>query len=89
MVVEPPPDIKSEEKTTLLANELYVYPKLDQSEQQQSDDRFTCHQWAVKETGYDPSKPPERISRSQLGNRRSNYQRAIKACLEGKGYSVR
>lgn len=88
MVVEPPADIKSEAKTTILASKLYAYPKHGQSDQQQSDDRFACHQWAVEETGYDPSQPPQ-VDRSELAQKRGNYQRAMKACLEAKGYSVR
>lgn len=88
MVVEPPEEIVSE-KPTVLASELYAYPKLGQSEQQQSDDRFECHKWAIKETGYDPTQPIGDVSAKELENRRGNYQRAIKACLEGKGYSVR
>lgn len=36
----------------------FVYPKAGQSEQQQSQDRFECHQWAVQQTGFDPSTAP-------------------------------
>jgi len=36
----------------------FVYPKAGQSEQQQSQDRYECHQWAVQQTGYDPSMAP-------------------------------
>ena len=40
------------------AQDIIVYPAQGQSEEQQSKDRFECHSWAVKETGYDPSNPP-------------------------------
>ena len=33
----------------------YAYPNAGQSEQQQSQDRFECHQWSVSQTGFDPS----------------------------------
>jgi len=90
MVVEPPGEVASEKSTTtVLTSELYVYPKRGQSEQQQSEDRFACHQWAVKETGYDPSQPPQNLRGAALGAKREDYQRAIKACLDAKGYSVR
>ncbi len=36
----------------------FVYPKAGQSEQQQSKDRFECHEWAVSQTGFDPSNAP-------------------------------
>ncbi len=88
VVVDPPEDIVNK-RPTLLASELYVYPKLGQSEQQQSDDRFECHTWAVNQAEYDPTQPPENVSTQQLESRRDNYQRALKACLDGKGYSVR
>jgi len=33
---------------------LYVYPASDQTEEQQSEDRFHCHLWARDATGFDP-----------------------------------
>jgi len=38
----------------------YVYPKEGQSPQQQQQDEYACYQWAVQQTGFDPSKaaPP-------------------------------
>jgi hypothetical protein len=35
----------------------YVYPKEGQTPQQQQQDEYACYQWAVQQTGYDPSKP--------------------------------
>lgn len=63
--------------------DLYIYPMRGQSEQQQSDDRYECHRWAVKETHYDPTDS------SYDRNDRSDYDRAISACLTGRGYSVK
>jgi hypothetical protein len=34
---------------------LYVYPKQGQSEAQVDRDRYECHLWAVKQSGFDPS----------------------------------
>jgi hypothetical protein len=34
----------------------YVYPKEGQSPQQQQQDEYACYQWAVQQTGFDPSK---------------------------------
>lgn len=36
----------------------YVYPAKGQSPQQQKSDESACYQWAVKQTGFDPAKPP-------------------------------
>ena len=35
----------------------YVYPAKGQSPDQQKKDEYECHQWAVQQTGYDPTKP--------------------------------
>lgn len=37
------------------AQQLYIYPDKGQSQEQQNQDRFECHQWAVQQTGFDPS----------------------------------
>ncbi|MDJ0656503.1 MAG: glycine zipper domain-containing protein [Xanthomonadales bacterium] len=148
------------------AGDLYVYPAEGQSDQQLADDRFECHQWAVRESGFDPSlvtEAPPRIvrvpvpeneaegarekgiitgaiaggilgatddhagrgaalgaaigaligseiekqgerkavaaaeaeaeqlrnARSEIALLRSHYRRALTACLEGRGYTVR
>src|SRR5262245_52416617 len=35
---------------------VYVYPDKGQSDAQSDRDRYECHMWAVKETGFDPSE---------------------------------
>src|SRR5215510_7703574 len=37
--------------------QLFIYPQRGQSAQQQQQDRFECHQWAVQQTGFDPTMP--------------------------------
>lgn len=64
-------------------DELYVYPAQGQSEQQQADDRYECHRWAVDQAQYDP------VESSYDAELRADYTRAITACLEGRGYTVR
>jgi len=53
----------------LAQSDLFIYPKKGQSEEQQSKDRFECHTWAVKQTGFDPTTasvaappPPEKTT---------------------------
>jgi hypothetical protein len=36
----------------------FVYPAKGQTPSQQQKDEYECHQWAVNQTGVDPSKPP-------------------------------
>lgn len=37
--------------------DLYVYPAKGQSQERQNKDRYECHNWAVQQTGFDPSNP--------------------------------
>ena len=42
--------------------QVYFYPKAGQTTEQQSRDHYECYNWAVKQTGFDPSQssiPPE------------------------------
>jgi hypothetical protein len=38
------------------AQDIYAYPAKGQSQSQQDRDRYECHSWAAKQTGFDPSK---------------------------------
>jgi hypothetical protein len=67
----------------------YIYPKNGQSQDQQAADRFECHDWARNQTGFDPTQPGGGVPPDQTGARRDQYQRAMSACLDARGYSVR
>ena len=45
--------------------QVYFYPKAGQSNEQQSRDHFECYNWAIQQTGFDPSltslSPEQRI----------------------------
>lgn len=119
---------------------LMIYPAKGQSPDQQSQDQYQCNQWAVQQSGYDPSQPPAKSgsgtgkellrggargaaagaaigaiagdagkgaaigatagglgramrkrdeSRNAPPPGQENYQKAMAACLEGRGYSVK
>ena len=69
------------------AMSLFVYPKNGQSDQQTASDRYQCHQWAVGQTGYDPTNS---ANSSQAATATpENYRRAMTACLDARGYTVR
>lgn len=36
---------------------VYAYPLRDQTPEQQDRDRYECHLWAVRQSGFDPSAP--------------------------------
>ncbi len=40
------------------ASDLYVFPSKGQSDAQMDKDKYSCHQWSVRESGYDPLNPP-------------------------------
>ncbi len=87
VVVEPPKEEVSQ--TPPPVDQMFIYPRLGQSEKQQADDRYACHQWAVSQTGFDPTQPPGGSPEPQKIEKRADYQRAISACLDGRGYTVK
>jgi hypothetical protein len=87
VVVDPPKEEVSQAPPP--ADQMFIYPRLGQSEQQQADDRYACHSWAVSQTDFDPTQPPGGTPDTQRSERRADYQRAISACLDGRGYTVK
>ena len=87
VVSSPPPSSVSE--TAPESDWLYSYPNRGQSESQQADDRYACHRWAMDQTGYDPMLPLGGVPESEIIRKRNDYQRALGACMEARGYTVR
>jgi hypothetical protein len=58
------------------AGQIFMYPKNGQSVEQQATDKAACQQWAAQQAG-------------QVAQNGSDYQRAMVACVEGRGYSAR
>ena len=83
----PPPSAQTPGSNSQGALSLYVYPKRGQSKQQTQNDRYQCHEWAVGQTGFDPTNPVNDTHAATATP--SNYKRAVTACLEARGYSVR
>jgi hypothetical protein len=80
-----PPDAQQPPGTPQM--DLIIYPKNGQSKEQQSADQYECHTWAKGQTGFDPTQP----AGSTSGNpdvARNNYNRAMSACLQARGYQV-
>jgi hypothetical protein len=92
VVVEPPNGEVSQSPPPagqMSSDRLFIYPRQGQSEQKQATDRYECHRWAVSQTGYDPTQPPANVPADQMNQKRADYQRAIGACLDGRGYTVK
>jgi hypothetical protein len=68
------------------AANIYVYPRNGQSEEQTATDRYECHQWAVSQTGYDPTITTPETQSSPTAD--DDYRRALIACLDARGYSA-
>lgn len=67
--------------------DLIIYPKNGQTKEQQAADQFECHNWAKGQTGFDPTQPAGGAAGS-ADSGRSNYNRAMSACLQARGYQV-
>jgi hypothetical protein len=84
-VVVPKPEGAERAVEKATQGRLYVYPNEGQSEEQQAKDRYSCHLWAVSESDVDPTLEEQDYSDSE----KREYQRAMAACLEGRGYTVK
>ena len=80
---------KGEVSLTSPGSHMFIYPRQGQSEQKQAEDRHECQGWAVSQTGYDPTKPPPGMPEAQATQKQADFQRAIGACLDARGYSVK
>lgn len=87
MVTEAPneSDITSTTQSPPIGSNMFIYPNKGQTQAQQDRDRFECHDWAVKQTGFDPSLGVPATSTDKS----SDYKRAMSACLEGRSYTVK
>jgi hypothetical protein len=59
-----------------IAGQIFMYPKNGQSAEQQATDKAECQRWASDQAG-------------QVAQNGSDYNRAMVACVEGRGYSAR
>ena len=80
-VVEPPS--RAHQIVQTAEQEMIIYPARGQSQKQLDKDRYECHVWAVGQTGFDPSANNQDLSL------KPDYNRAMGACLEARGYVVK
>ncbi|MBI3355618.1 MAG: hypothetical protein HY038_02375 [Nitrospirae bacterium] len=66
-----------------LPQALFIYPREGQTPSEIAGDRRECNEWATGQTGYDPARPS-----TGSAQRVGDFQRAVRTCLEGKGYTV-
>ena len=65
-----------------------IYPKQGQSRDQQAADEYECHNWSKGQTGFDPTQPNGGLAPADADRAHSYYDRAMAACLQGRGYQV-
>jgi hypothetical protein len=80
-----PPAGSTPPAASLPPDNLHVEPQKGQTQEQQWTDRYDCHNWAKSQSGYDPSHPGAPSS----GAQHEGYNRALTACLEARGYTVK
>jgi hypothetical protein len=89
VVVDPPANADQPSAAPPNAHEdLIIYPRNGQTTEQQAADRYECHNWAKSQTGFDPTQPSGGVAPGNSVRSRSNYDRAMSACLTGRGYEV-
>jgi hypothetical protein len=83
--VAPPPEVQKQAAAQgSVGTDVIAYPKSGQSADQQANDKYECHSWAVTQSGFDPAQ-----GATASGTKRTDYMRAQAACLDGRGYSVK
>ena len=90
-VADPPADAdrpSSPPDSVATDQNLVLYPKNGQSKEQQGADQFECHTWAKGQSGFDPTQADGGASSNSAQSSRGNYDRAMSACLQGRGYQV-
>jgi hypothetical protein len=89
-VVDPPPGADQPAAAPQVPSEdFFIYPKNGQTAEQQSADRYECHSWSKGQTGFDPTQSGGGVPASENAAKREEYRRAMTACLEARGYSVK
>jgi hypothetical protein len=75
----PPPPAYSSASTGMIA-----YPARGQTQAQQNRDRQQCDSWAQNQSGFIPGNVTQYTTSASV----DSYNRAVSACMTGRGYSV-
>lgn len=85
----PPPPNAGPPPGMAASGNVFIYPRNGQSPDQQARDKYECHSWASSQTGFDPTAIGGGVPPPQVAAKRADYNRAMGACLEGRGYTVK
>jgi hypothetical protein len=75
----PTPSFEQQART----GQLYAYPNKGQSASTATFDRIECETEGSNSTGFKPGQSPDDA------DKKAAYTNAVKACLEGRGYTVK
>src|SRR5512135_1525178 len=66
------------------AQQQYVFPKNNQTPEQQKKDEFDCHTWAVQQSGYDPIAASQTTTPSvPTGDAKAEKGSAVRGAARG------
>jgi hypothetical protein len=65
---------------SVAAQQQFIYPSKGQSAEQQKTDEYACHQWAVQQTGFDPTMPKTTTAPTATGPAKGS---AMKGAVAG------
>jgi Outer membrane protein beta-barrel domain len=85
MAQAPPPPVSSASYVDGLA----ISAQSGQGSDQQVADRTACESWSKDQTGFDITQPNGGVSPGDYTSRREQFNRAMTACLQARGYLVR
>jgi hypothetical protein len=66
----------------------YVYPSKGQTKEQQDRDKYECNQWAVSQSGFDPSNPSPTSTNAQQPEGRAGGGAARGAAVGAVGGAI-
>jgi hypothetical protein len=69
--------------TAATGADIYVYPTNGQSDRQLDRDRYECHGWANKQSGYDPSQPQMASPRKPVAALPPDHRGAVNGAVAG------
>jgi len=64
---------------------MLIYPSKGQSPEQQKRDEYECHQWAVRQTGFDPTQATQAPQHQSATRRGGVVRGALGGALLGAG----
>jgi len=69
--------------STVMAQELMIYPAEGQSQEQMERDKFECYSWAKSQSGFDPVNPPQAAAPTPPPAQPKSSSGPVKGAIKG------